>query len=490
MESQLKNYSLQRLGRSYVKGYDKRGRKEYGFKETYRTKVGDFSPEEWRKTVLQAIDAAGETDLLEKIKEHCREHCTWIRKEKDIEEYSMECLVLRAYLHWENFKGGVQMSETKNEQVEVVEAVPAKMEFRLINPTEDGFLRTIKWNRKELEAAVRAKVASYQNVVYTEDNLKQAKEDRAELNKLTDAIEERRKRVKNIIMEPYTTFEAEVKEVLELIKEPAGLIDAQIKAFEDQQKEEKKKSIRESYDEMIGDLAAVLPFEKVFDSRYLNKTYKLGTAQADVKRKVEKVRTDLETIDSLDSKYKLNAKDVYIKTLDLSKALAENKRLSNLEEKLEAEKRRRAEEEAERKRQAEERRRQEEARREEEERRKAEAARIEAERAAQNQSEPEDAQDGTNQPEIGTSYAESVSEPIENETIPWENESDPVTPMGKVIESIERQAFTAAVDPFVQKPVVEEKKFRTRFCAVGTRAQLEGLIQYMKENGIEYGRVK
>ena len=52
--------------------------------------------------------------------------------------------------------------------------------------------------------------------------------------------------------------------------------------------------------------------------------------------KIDTVKTDLETIDSLDSKYKLNAKDVYIKTLDLSKALAENKRLADLEEKLEA----------------------------------------------------------------------------------------------------------------------------------------------------------
>lgn len=375
-------------------------------------------------------------------------------------------------------------------QAEIIEAPPQKMEFRLINPTEDGFLRTIKWNREELEAAVRAKVASYQNVVYTEDNLKQAKADRAELNKLTEAIEDRRKRVKNIIMEPYATFEAEVKEVLELIKEPVGLIDVQIKAFEDQQKEEKKKSIRESYDEVIGDLAEVLPFEKVFDSRYLNKTYKLSTAQADVKKKVEKVRTDLETIDSLDSKYKLNAKDVYIKTLDLSKALAENKRLSDLEEKLEAEKRRKAEEEAERKRQAEERRRQEEARKAEEERQRAEAARIEAGWAAQNQSVSEKVQNGTNQPETGTTGDKSVSESVESGTIPWENESGPASPMGQAIESVERQAFAAAVDPFAQKPVVEEKKFRTRFCAVGTRAQLEGLINYMKENGIEYGRIK
>lgn len=374
--------------------------------------------------------------------------------------------------------------------VEVVETPPAKMEFRLINPTEGGFLKAIKWNRDELEAAVKEKVAAHQNVVYTEDNLKQAKADRAELNKLTEAIEERRKKVKSIIMEPYTNFEAEVKEVLELIKEPVGMIDTQIKAFEDQQKEEKKKSIQESYDEAIGDLAEVLPFERVFEARYLNKTYKLSTAQADVKKKVERVRTDLETIDSLESKYKLNAKDVYIKTLDLSKALAENKRLSDLEEKLEAEKRRKAEEEAERKRQAEERRKREEERRAEEERRKAEAEKLKDEQAAQNQSVSEEVQGGTKQPESGTVEGENVSEPTENGTITQENESGPVSPMGKVIESIERQAFAVAVDPFVQKPVVEEKKFRTRFCAVGTRAQLEGLIQYMQENGIEYGRIK
>lgn len=77
--------------------------------------------------------------------------------------------------------------KTETVEAEVVETavVPAgKMEFRLINPTEDGFLRRIQWNKEELEAAVRAKIAGYENVVYTEENIKAAKNDRAELNKL------------------------------------------------------------------------------------------------------------------------------------------------------------------------------------------------------------------------------------------------------------------------------------------------------------------
>ena len=375
-------------------------------------------------------------------------------------------------------------------EAEVVEkaviAAPAKMGFRLINPTEDGFLRVIKWNKEELEAAVQEKVAGYQNVVYTEDNMKQAKTDRTELNKLTEDIEDRRKKVKRIIMEPYTVFEAEVKEILELIKEPVGLIDEQIKAFENQQKEEKKSEIQAAYDEVIGDLAEVLPFEKVFESRYLNKTYKLSTAQADVKRKVERVRTDLETIDGLESKYKLNAKDVYIKTLDLSKALAENKRLSDLEEKLEAESRRKAEAEAERKRKEEERRKQAEEQAKAEEKRKAEERAVSAEIPFSVGNDNAVSQ----MPESVIKPAGAVVESPKMVEEREESATDPVSPMGKVIESVERQAFAAAVDPFENKPVIEEKKFRTRFCAVGTRAQLEGLIQYMQENDIEYGRIK
>lgn len=77
---------------------------------------------------------------------------------------------------------GRKKDETVEAEVVETAVVPAgKMEFRLINPTEDGFLRRIQWNKEELEAAVRAKIAGYENVVYTEENIKAAKNDRAEL---------------------------------------------------------------------------------------------------------------------------------------------------------------------------------------------------------------------------------------------------------------------------------------------------------------------
>ena len=317
------------------------------------------------------------------------------------------------------------------------------MEFRLINPTEDGFIRKIEWNKEEIEAAVRVKLEGYENLVYTEKTIGEAKKDRAELNKLINAIEDRRKEVKRIINAPYDDFEKEVKSVIALIKKPVGLIDKQVKQFEDDQKEAKRKQLEETYKEAIGNLSEVLPFERVFDARYLNKTFGLNNAKEEITKKITRVRTDLETIDGIEGKYRLNAKDVYIKTLDLSQAMAENKRLIELEEKLEADRKRKEAEEEERKRLAEERRKAEEARKAEEDTQK--AAEEEARRAEQEKA---------------------------------------------LAEADEKLAGVAQRNAIPEEQKNEPRKYRVRFEAVGTREQLEKLIVYMGDNGLAYSKIQ
>lgn len=356
-------------------------------------------------------------------------------------------------------------------QAEVAETPPEKMEFRLINPTETGFLKHIEWNKAELEAAVKAKVDSYKGIVYTEETLKSAKADRAELNNLLKAIEDRRKKVKEIINQPYSDFEKELKSVTALIKSQTEEIGKQIDSFEDKQKEEKKQKIQEAYDSAIGDLNEILPFTKVFDTRYLNKTYKLNTAISEVKAKIEQVKTDLSTIESVCGKYALNAKDVYVRTLDLSKALAEEKRLKELEEKLEAERIRKQKEEEERKKVEEQRRIEfERLRKEEEERRAAEAEKA-AEQAEAQQREELPWQNGAAVQKSAESARNGLNIPEAAQKQPAQEEQ--------------------VVDPFAaEKPEpVKEKKVRAKFFAIGTRDQLKALTQYMKDSGIKYGKV-
>lgn len=74
------------------------------FKIEYTTKTGIFGVEEWKEKAMQEIEKCGETDLLEKVKEHCREHCAWLRTEKDVTEYAISCTCSRAYEYWDDFE--------------------------------------------------------------------------------------------------------------------------------------------------------------------------------------------------------------------------------------------------------------------------------------------------------------------------------------------------------------------------------------------------
>lgn len=325
-----------------------------------------------------------------------------------------------------------------------------KMEIRLVNPTEDGFLQRIDWNKAELEENVRSIVAAYQGLVYTEDTVSDAKNDRAALRKLLNEIEDRRKLVKKKCMEPYEVFESDLKDVTALIKEQISIIDGQVKEYENSVKEEKKARLQDVYAEAIGELAEVLPFERVFEAQYLNVSFKESKAATEIQEKVQRVKSDLAAIDALDSKYKLNAKDVYVRTLDMSKAMAENARLIKFEEQMEADRKRKAEEEERRRAEAEERKRQED-------------ERIAAERAKREKA-----------------LAEQQTQ--EERT----SESGYDTPVPD--KTADAQSEEPAEKPAEKEVLPEEKKYKATFYAIGTLQQLKDLQEYMKEHNIQFGK--
>lgn len=325
-----------------------------------------------------------------------------------------------------------------------------KMEIRLVNPTEDGFLQRIDWNKAELEENVRSIVAAYQGLVYTEDTVSDAKNDRAALRKLLNEIEDRRKLVKKKCMEPYEVFESDLKDVTALIKEQISIIDGQVKEYENSVKEEKKARLQDVYAEAIGELAEVLPFKRVFEAQYLNVSFKESKAATEIQEKVQRVKSDLAAIDALDSKYKLNAKDVYVRTLDMSKAMAENARLIKFEEQMEADRKRKAEEEERRRAEAEERRRQE-------------AERIAAERAEREKALVEQQTQEERTSEAG------YDTPVPDKTA-------------------DAQSEEPAEKPAEKEVLPEEKKYKATFYTIGTLQQLKDLQEYMKEHNIQFGK--
>ena len=208
------------------------------------------------------------------------------------------------------------------------------MELKIMSPQEGGFVKEIKWNNEELKAEIAEKMQEYKSLVFTEETMKDAKADRAKLNKLKTAFEDERKRIKKLCMEPYETFEKQVKEVIALIEEPIRLIDQQIKEVEERKKLEKKGQILEYYEEHIGALKGVLPFEKLFKQEYLNASKSMKSITEEMSGAIQRVNNDLDTIEGFGSKYELQIKDVYLRTLDLSSAMQEKARLEEVERRL------------------------------------------------------------------------------------------------------------------------------------------------------------
>jgi len=209
------------------------------------------------------------------------------------------------------------------------------MELRIISPSDNGFLKTIEWNHEDIKAEVAAKMQEYAGLVYTEESIKTAKEDRAALNKFKDALEDKRKEIKKQCLAPYEAFERQIKEIITLVDKPITLIGSQIKEVEDQKKLEKQNQIMEFYEKNVGALKGILPFSRVLRPEYLNVSRYMKSIKEEIQQLFDRVNGDLDTIDQLQTTHELQVKDVYIRTLDLSEALRENARLEEVAKRIE-----------------------------------------------------------------------------------------------------------------------------------------------------------
>lgn len=192
----------------------------------------------------------------------------------------------------------------------------------------------IEFNHEELKKFLVEKTATYNKLVVTEDSIKSAKEDKAKLNKFKTAVEDERKRIKKQCLQPYEEFERKCKEIVALIDKPIISIDTQIKAFDDEEKERKYKALQQYFDDNSKELSEVVTLEQIINPKWANKGERLLDLTQEIYDKLDKIRQDLKVIGDLKSPYESQMKDIYLKTFDVSKALAEQSRLEEQDKKL------------------------------------------------------------------------------------------------------------------------------------------------------------
>ena len=183
---------------------------------------------------------------------------------------------------------------------------------------------TIDFNFEDLKDALTAELELYKNLVFTEDTKADAKKTVAELRKLKKQISDKRIEVKKLYMQPYTNFEAKVKELDKLINEPIAYISGQIDAFEQKRIEEKRELINEIYLELVSereDIAGYAELNRVYDSKWENASTSKKTIQEAITSYLDSVDNDIAAIESMESEYEAKALMRYKETGVLSDAL-------------------------------------------------------------------------------------------------------------------------------------------------------------------------
>ncbi len=209
------------------------------------------------------------------------------------------------------------------------------MELKIVQPTK--FIEAIEFNFEELKGQLKESLEKYQNLAFSEEQIKLAKTDRATLNKLKEAIENKRKEIRAKCLKPYEDFEVKIKELVKLIEEPIANIDGQIKKVEEDRKIQKLAEITKMFDKYAveANIHELITCEKIFNPKWFNTSYKLSNIEQEIKDITKNIADSIKAIEDTKTEFGEQVLDKYLQTLDLTAALAENTRLYQQKEKLE-----------------------------------------------------------------------------------------------------------------------------------------------------------
>lgn len=194
----------------------------------------------------------------------------------------------------------------------------------------------IDFNFEELKAEIEEKSKDYTGLVYTDDKIKEAKTDVANLRKFTKALSDERIKVKKECLKPYEEFERKINELTNIVNQPIAMIDTQIKQYDEQKKAEKKHNIEEYWQECeeLGQVPDAITLMMIFDEKWVNASVSMNSVQDAIDTRLQQIRSDITTLDNL-NEFGFEAKQEYLRSLDLGKAIAEGQRLSDIQKRKE-----------------------------------------------------------------------------------------------------------------------------------------------------------
>ncbi|HAP2895823.1 TPA: DUF1351 domain-containing protein [Enterococcus faecalis] len=126
-------------------------------------------------------------------------------------------------------------------------------------------------NEVQLASIVDSAVEHYSTMIFTDENIPDAKKARADLKKVSDLLENQRKNIKKEYSEPLKKFEDKIKKYTGKINLVRSSIDENIKSYEETERNKRNEKLQEVIAEMSENYGVDINEFKISDS-WLNKT--------------------------------------------------------------------------------------------------------------------------------------------------------------------------------------------------------------------------
>lgn len=189
-------------------------------------------------------------------------------------------------------------------------------------------LGSLTTNAKQIRDLVKSALPKYEISNYTDQNIDQAKRDKAALFKAAKTLNSKRIEIEREFMKPFGEFKEIVTETVKLIGECSAKIDFVIKQNEQQYKDKKKTDIRIYFDRLNKN---GIDFNKVFRIEWLNKTVSMKSVCGAIDAIFSVAENDIQALrgfgDDFDVLY-----TYYKETLDISATIQYANRLNEQRE--------------------------------------------------------------------------------------------------------------------------------------------------------------
>lgn len=187
----------------------------------------------------------------------------------------------------------------------------------------------ISFNFEELKTAITEKTEQYTSIVYTEENIKVAKADRADLNRLKKALNDERIRRQKEYMKPFDDFKTKIDEIISIIDKPVQKIDENIKYYESILQDQKRQNIEEMFKNML--FPEWMTVDQIWNQKWLNASTSMTAIESELLSFKNEVIRNCQTLATLPM-HSHEAVITYHKTLDMAQALDKVHELIELEE--------------------------------------------------------------------------------------------------------------------------------------------------------------